>query len=119
MRLACGSLLALVLLAPLAGCDCAGPAPGCTTSADCRGGQVCLDRRCQDPSDGGPRDGGPDAPPGDGGPCAPTERACGAACCGASAICGTDLECCARAELCGSVCCDTGEICEQAVCHRD
>lgn len=37
----------------VAGCDCAGPSGACSTSAECRRGQLCIDRRCSVPSDSG------------------------------------------------------------------
>jgi hypothetical protein len=64
-RLAAGSLLFFsVLFFSLAGCDCAGPSTNrCSSTADCRGGQVCIDSMCVRPSDAGRADGGGDAGP--------------------------------------------------------
>ncbi len=57
---------AVSLLLFVAGCECgSAPAPrgtACTTQAQCRGGQICIDGFCAMPRDTGttePRDGGP------------------------------------------------------------
>ena len=102
----------------LSGCDCSGPAePECETSADCGAGFSCVDSRCvmNTPMDGSV-DAGIDAPTMS---CAPGERSCGAECCGAGEVCGTDDACCPRESLCGTVCCGAGEVCEGAICRVD
>ncbi len=45
------------MLALASGCDCSGPVThgtACTTNAQCRGGQLCIDRMCRVPADTGP-----------------------------------------------------------------
>ncbi|MAC28561.1 MAG: hypothetical protein CMN31_22800 [Sandaracinus sp.] len=40
---------------PIGACDCSSdPGPGCETSADCEGAEVCVDGRCVPPDDAGP-----------------------------------------------------------------
>jgi hypothetical protein len=116
-------LVALVgTLAPLAGCDCGGPAPAgtCHASSDCRAGQQCVDSRCVAAPDGGTLDASGDTGPlPDTGMTCPLGHMCGAACCGTGQVCGTNVMCCDRASLCGTTCCGAGEVCEGAVCRRD
>jgi len=61
MRHASAIVLAL-LLAPLAGCECSSPeGDACTSGADCRAGELCLDGRCL-ARDAGGADAALDAP---------------------------------------------------------
>jgi len=98
----CPRVLFVLGLAWLNACDCAAdPAPR--------------------PDGGGSTDAGDiDAtmPDRDGSACPTGERSCGASCCGAGEVCGTNVRCCGTDALCGPTCCDTAtEVCEGAVCH--
>lgn len=60
-RLCFSSVLLVALAVAVAGCECgSGPMPThhCTSSSDCRAGQMCIDSMCQAPTDGGSGDGG-------------------------------------------------------------
>lgn len=129
------SILACSIVAALAaGCDCSGPmGSDCATSADCRGGNLCVDGRCAPPVDGGSTDGGSiDASHDAGAGCTRDDECGGGVCLGgtcctsASAVCGAS--CCGAGEVCfagacatpGRVCvrasdCDEGEYCEPAL----
>ncbi len=124
-----GWIAGLVLLALAApGCDCAGPAPAtCRSSADCRGGLVCLDQRCVASADGGGADAGADggvADAGrDAGPMCESMTFCGAPpmCCAVGEECalGRCLPGCASGVRCGadlSTCCGAEQVCISGSC---
>jgi hypothetical protein len=92
-RVPLASLLPLLLVAPLAGCDCEGTPTACRANGDCGDGRICIDMRCvphEDPS----RDGGPDARGSDATIDASCESPCGTACCGATEICFASASTC-------------------------
>jgi hypothetical protein len=113
-------------LALLAGCDCSGPVrDACTSSSDCTGGRVCIDRMCVAPPDGGGLDAGVDARGGvDAGPPCPSAILCGspAVCCDTGEECveAACLPACASGVRCGAdltTCCGTGQVCISGACE--
>ncbi len=118
--LAAGALGLVTTLAALgSGCNCSGPtAPvrTCTTSAQCTGGEQCLDGRCSPPRDAGV---GIDAAGTDAASC-PATSMCGSACCAQGERCGAGEQCCLATDLCGGVCCGgTGQSCVAGTCVLD
>ncbi len=93
MTLLRSTLFALAVAALAPGCDCSGPSgEPCTSDDDCEAAQLCVDGRCQDQDDAGPREGCVDED-GDGrcaaDDCDDTDRARG----GADICDGVDNDC--------------------------
>jgi hypothetical protein len=114
-----GSLVYLTaLIHLLGGCNCGGPSGTmtCTSSSDCRAGEMCVDGRCSPRGDGGTIE------EGDAGAmwCSDGRAPCGPArvCCGAMQSCVADvcrLDCGGRSE-CGGGCCEEGQECLEGRC---
>lgn len=89
------------------GCSDSNGGTSCTTQSDCADGQICLDGRCTDLSDGGPDgDVNDDADL--------NEDADTAADSGADA--DDDADTCPAEQICGDDCCTEDEICVEDAC---
>ncbi|MGE0792219.1 MAG: hypothetical protein AB7S26_41485 [Sandaracinaceae bacterium] len=116
MRTTSISLCLFTLIASLSGCDCSGPGDTCSSDTDCPTGQTCVDGECRVVmrTDGGLMDATTDAP------MCELARTCGAACCEATEVCGTDTTCCVADDLCGGACCGGADHqCVADVCVLD
>jgi hypothetical protein len=105
MRLGCAVLVCSIWT----GCACDDPPRGarCRAATDCSAGELCVDQRCVERTDGavpGPTDG---ALRSDGGVCA---AGCAS---GEECVAGA---CCAATSACGDRCCESGELCSFERC---